>query len=376
MLLALSVSAVIGWFVRLSGPAMWSGTFAAALSLGVVALNLAAYAWATRASPDAHAGVLVVWLLLSIATSIVAPGASYLFTWPLLFALIAARSGHAVAWWLAAAIALLLLAGLAYTVAAIMLGVAGPGAAALAVVSALIVWLVAPLLMRAGGGRRRSWPLPAVCAGAAVLLAIIGAATTSPSANEPLPSAFVFAQNADSGDGLFGSLDGRSAWTQGVIGPQKNTVPDWASALRRAGAEFSAKAQPRANLEAPAAHVLKDTLIDGARRVIIRVNAPVGTTALTVRVIGAPVSRTAIDARVADTTRFRRRSGAWAWTYWAVPDSGAVFSLGVPVDAHFQLILTARRPGLPGFIGLPARPADVVPRQTGDVSVVVREVRF
>jgi hypothetical protein len=374
MLLALAVSAAIGWFVRLSGPAMWSGTFAAALSLGVVALNLAAYAWATRASPDAHAGVLVAWLLLSIATSIIAPGASYLFTWPLLFALIAARSGHEVAWWLAAAITLLLLAGLAYTIAAIMLGLAGLGSAQLAIVNALIVWLVAPLLMRAGGGRRRSWPLPVACAGAAVLLAIIGAGTTSPSANDPLPSALVFAQNADSGDGLLGSLEATSEWTQSVIGPQKNDVPDWAKAFRRSGVEFSAKAQPRAELEAPTATLVKDTLIDGARRVIVRVKAPVGTTVLGLRVAGAQVSRTAIDARVADTSRFRRRSGSWE--YWAVPDSGAVFSLAVPPGAHFELRLAARRPGLPSFIVLPPRPASTVPRQTGDVSIVFREVRF
>src|SRR5262249_39474101 len=93
MIGALAASGVIGWLVRLHGPAMWSGTFAAALALAVVAINLLAYSWATRWSPDAHAGALVVWLLLAVATSILSPGASYLFTWPLLFTLVAARSG-------------------------------------------------------------------------------------------------------------------------------------------------------------------------------------------------------------------------------------------------------------------------------------------
>jgi Peptidase family M28 len=375
MVVAVALSGAIGWMIRLHGPAMWSGTFAAAVALGAVAINLYAYALATRWSPEAHAGALVVWLAIALATSILAPGASYLFVWPLLFALIAARSRSEVAWWISVAVTLLLLAGLAYTVAAIMLGVAGPGSAALAIVTALIVWLSAPLVMRAAGGLRRSWPLPAACAAAAVVFAIIGAATSGASANAPQPSALVFAQNADGGDAVLGSLVGTSAWAENAIGSVTASPPAWAAALHP-GMRFSAKPQTRANIEGPTAKLVLDTLIDGARRVIVRVNAPPGTTALTLRATGAPVVRTAIDARVADTTRFRYHSRIWTWTYWAVPDSGAVFSIAVPPNAHFDLAMTARRPGLPASVVLPPRPADVVPLQTGDATVVYRTVRF
>jgi len=376
MIAALAISGAIGWMVKLHGPAMWSGTFAAALALAVISINLLVYEWATRWSPDAHAGALTVWLLIAVATSIVAPGASYLFTWPLLFALVAARSGREVAWWLAVAITLLLLAGLAYTIAAIMLGVAGPGSAVLAIVTALIAWLCAPLVLRAGGGRRRSWPLPAACAGAAAVFGVIGAATSGASPDMPIPSALVFAQDADGGDALLGSLEGvgTNAWTANVIGPTAASLPAWASALRLA--RFSAKPQSRATLDAPTATLVRDTLIDGARRVIVRVNAPRGTTALTLRASGAPVLRTAIDARVVDTTRFRRRPKTWSWSFWAVPDSGAVFSIAVPPSAHFDLAMIARRPGLPPSVAVPPRPASVVQEQTGDVSVVYRTVRF
>jgi hypothetical protein len=374
MIAALAISGAIGWMVKLHGPAMWSGTFAAALALAVAAINVFVYAWATRWSPDAHAGALTVWLLVAIATSIAVPGASYLFTWPLLFALVAARSGREVAWWLAAAITLLLLAGLAYTIAAIMLGVAGPGSAVLAILTALIVWLCAPLVVRAGGGRRRSWPLPSALAGAAAVFAVIGATTSGTSADMPMPSALVFAQAADGGDALLGSLEGVNAWTASVLGPMATSLPAWASALR--SARFSAKPQSRATLEAPTATLVRDTLIDGMRRVIVRVNAPRGTTALTLRASGAPVLRTAIDGRVVDTTRFRRRPSTWAWSFWALPDSGAVFSIAVPTSAHFDLAMIGRRPGLPPSVVVPPRPVNVVPQQTGDVSVVYRTVRF
>jgi hypothetical protein len=52
--------------------------------------------------------------------------------------------------------------------------------------------------------------------------------------------------------------------------------------------------------------------------------------------------------------------------------------LTIPADGHIELGLAARRPGVPAIPGvtIPPRPADVVPSQTGDVSIVYRERRF
>src|SRR5262249_9752608 len=69
MVATVAVSGALGGMVRLHGPAMWSGTFTAALALAVVAINLFVYALATRWSPEAHAGALVGWLLVAILTS-------------------------------------------------------------------------------------------------------------------------------------------------------------------------------------------------------------------------------------------------------------------------------------------------------------------
>ena len=184
--------------------------------------------------------------LVAIATSFAAPGASYLFTWPLLFALVAARSGREIAWWLAVAVTLLLLAGLAYTIAAIMLGVAGPGSAVLAVVTALIVWLCAPLVMRAGGGRRRSWPLPAALAGAAVVFAIIGATTRAERRHADPERVGVRAKRRRRRRAAR-ITRGDERLDPSVLGPMATSLPAWASALR--SARFSAKPQSRATLE-------------------------------------------------------------------------------------------------------------------------------
>ena len=64
--------------------------------------------------------------------------------------------------------------------------------------------------------------------------------------------------------------------------------------------------------------------------------------------------------------------------YWAVPDTGAIIALSIPARGHLSFDLAARRPGLPSIPGvtIPPRPPDVVPSQTGDVSIVYRERSF
>ena len=166
-------------------------------------------------------------------------------------------------------------------------------------------------------------------------------------------------------------------WTRSVLGATSN-APVWTALARGVGRPLVGRQVQRAGLEPPTATLLRDTLVDGARRVVFRVNVPSGTTAVMLHATGAPVLRTAIDARVVDTTRFRRHPRDWVMEYWAVPDSGAVFSLALPVGRHISVDLVARRAGLPPLSGvqIPQRPAYVVPVQSGDVSVTYARVSF
>jgi len=375
MVVALLLSAAVGRAVTLSGRVEWSGISAASVALAALALNIAVYAVATRWTNELHGGTLVVWLALALASSILAPGTSYLFTWPLLFALAAARSRHVVAEWIAAAVALMMLAGLAYAVAAIMLGVSGIGAMALAVVTSLVTWLLVPLVARVLG--TSPWWGAIASAVAAGVLALIGAATLRPNEAHPVPTSLVYAENPATGEAWLGSFGVHDEWTRSVLGTTSN-APVWTALARGAGSPLVGRQVQRAGLEPPTATLLRDTLVDGARRVVFRVNVPSGTTSLMLHATGAPVLRTAIDARVVDTTRFRRHLRDWVMQYWAVPDSGAVFSLAVPVGRHISVDLVARRSGLPSLSGvqIPQRPAYVVPVQSGDVSVTYARVSF
>jgi hypothetical protein len=128
----------------------------------------------------------------------------------------------------------------------------------------------------------------------------------------------------------------------------------------------------RVLLGAPSAELVRDTVINGARRVVFRVKAPAGTTDLVMRATGARVLTSSIDGRVVDTTRYRRHTPNWVMDYYAVPDSGAIVALSVPIGARVGLELAAWTPGLPRDVSVPPRPGNVVPSQTGDATVVYR----
>jgi peptidase M28-like protein len=382
-LVALIVSGVIGLVVgkMFVGPAVWSGWNATGLLLLTLSATAACYAIASRWSTPRglHVGALIVWLALALALSAGTPGVGYLFTWPLLFAAGAAllSSGREIGQWAAAVVTLLLLVGLIYGVSVVMLGVVGTGAIALCVVTSLVTLLLAPQLELVAGNAR--WSGAPWLAGAGVVCLVIPVLTVHPSADHPLRSALVYAENADSSDAWLGTLgSSTNAWTRDVIDQgTPGPIPAWTARLSDGG-RFTGRKVQRVPLGGPNAILVGDTLISGIRRVVLRVNAPAGTTGLVMRTRGVKVLTSSIDGRVVDTTRYRYHVRDWVMEYWAVPDTGATVSLAIPAGGHIDFDLAARRPGIPPVpnMTIPRRPSYIVPSQTGDVSIIYREWRF
>jgi hypothetical protein len=345
-------------------------------------VTAACYAFAKRWSSDRglRVGALIVWLVVALALAFRVSGTSYLFTWPLLFAAVAAliTRGREVADWATAVVTIFILVGFFYGVSVVMLGVAGAGAIALGVAASLILLLLAPLIGIVGGDAR--WSGAPWLAGAGALILLIAVLTVHPSADHPLRSGLVYAENADSSDAWFGTL-GRATgpWTRGAIGVRTpGPTPDWSARLTGSSDHFTGRRVARVPLASPTAALIGDTLVGRARRVVLRVTAPAGTTALVMRASGAKVLTSSIDGRVVDTTRYRHRSPDWEMEYWAVPDSGATIALSIPASSHINFDLAARRPGIPPVPGvtIPPRPPYVVPSQTGDVNIVYARRRF
>ena len=362
------------------GSPRWSGWYAAAMAALCAAVTLSCFSFAKRWSDvrSLQGGALIVWTLLAVIVSAKAPGASYLFLWPSLFIAIAflVARYELVFTCVGAIAALLLLPGLIYGASVVMLGVSGTGAIALGVLTSLIVALLVPLIARATGSAR--WLGAPLVAGVAVAFAVVAAFTVRTNADHPISTALLYAENADSSDAWFGTFGVHfDAWSRQAVGATTQ-APRWTTRLTSGSRAISAHTVTRVPLDAPNAIFVRDTTINGARRVVLRVTAPRGATSLLMLATGAPVLTASIDGRVVDTTRYRYRSPQWEMEYWAVPDSGAVVALSIPLGAKINLELTSRVPGIPAVPGLiiPPRPANVVPVQDGDVSIVYRKLTF
>lgn len=383
-LVAIVLSGVVAWIVggMLSGPAVWSGLYATGIVLLALAVTAACYAVAKRWSTarGLRVGALIVWLVVALVLAVRVPGTSYLFTWPLIFAAVAAvmTRGREVADWVTAIVTIFILVGFFYGVSVVMLGVTGAGAIALGVAASLILLLLASSLDLAAGDAR--WSGAPWLAGAGVVILLIAALTVRPSADHPLRSALIYAENADSSDAWLGTL-GRptNPWTRDAIGaPTSGPTPEWTTRLSERVGLFTGRKVARVTLAAPNATLIGDTLVNGIRRVVLRVTVPAGTTALVMRARGAKVLTSSIDGRFVDTTRYRHRDRDWVMEYWAVPESGATIGLSIPAGSNIDFDLAARRPGLPPVPGvaIPPRPPYVVPSQTGDMNIVYAQRRF
>src|SRR5439155_5367811 len=257
--------------------------------------------WSTRRG--LHVGYLIDLQVITLALAIRVPGISYLFTWPLLFAAGPAlfTGGRGVAEWATAVVTLFMLVGFFYGVSVVMLGVAGAGAIALGVAAALMALLLAPLLAVIAADARLSGA--AWLAGAGVVFLVIAALTVHPSADHPLRTALVYAENADSSDAWLGMLGSATdPWTRDAIGEGAPTPsPEWTTHLSASSSRFTGRKVARAPLAGPNATLIGDTLLDGERHVVLRVTAPPRTTGLVMRARGAQVLTSSIDGRVVDT---------------------------------------------------------------------------
>lgn len=362
------------------GAATWSGWYGASIAALVLAVVLACLFAATRwARPlGLHAGALVGWTIIGLVVAIQAPGVSYLFVWPSLFvafALILARFELQVMW-IAALVTLVLIPGLLYGSSAIMLGVVGPGGIALGVFVALVALLLLPLEVKVFPSL--GWREPLKIAGVAAALAVIGMFRVHYNAEHPIPSQLIYAQNADSTGAWLGTRGrGNDEWTRGVVNASRD-IPLWVRRIPGAVGIASGRQVNRIPLDAPEAIYIRDTLLNGSRRVVMRVKAPKGIMAVKMRATGAPVRTASIDERVIDTTRYRYQSDAWVMEYWAVPDTGAIVALSIPPGAKISFEIASLRPGIPAIPGvaIPARPSYIVPAQEGDLSVVYRKYTF
>jgi peptidase M28-like protein len=366
------------------GAPAWSSVYWTAIAMLSLAISTACYVSVRRRATvgGLHVGALLVWTLLSLAAAAIAPGSSYLFTWPVLVVALAAllaggqglRTAKGIATCLAALVIAALLIPIAYLIGAVYLGVTAAGGIVTVTIIALITWLLVPLLEILCDGVR--WSTPFICAAVAIVLVGIGALTVRTSDVHPVPSRLIYAIDADSSDAWLASRASAArtdAWTRTALTPFAHG-PEWIAHFFLQPTAVVAKRVPSLRLPQPAINILSDLTTSDARQLSLRVRGSIGTMALGIRVTDASVINAGIDGRAIDTTRYRLHMPEWTLWYWAPSASGALLSLIVPAGSRPKLEILAYSLGIPKLPGvtIPSRPANVVPVQSGDVTIVRR----
>lgn len=368
------------------GAPAWSPLYWAAVAMLSLAISTSLYVTVRRRSSlsGIHVGALAIWTLLSLTAAAVAPGSSYLFTWPALIVAVAVLfpdglgllTPKGIAMCLAAVVTGALLIPIAYLIGPVVLGVTAAGGIVAAAIIALIAWLLVPLLEALCNGAR--WFTPGICAAAAIVLVGIGVLTVRTSDVHPVPSTLLYAVDADSSDAWLASrasMARTSAWTRTTLAPF-TSGPEWIGHIFNGPNAIVAKRVPCLALPQADIDMVSDSTKSDARQLSLRVRGSIGTTALGLRVIDASVISATVDGHPIDTRHYRLPVREWTLWYWAPSDSGAILSLTVPAGSTPTLEIVARSAGIPTLPGLAIlpRPPSVVPVQSGDLTIVRRRV--
>jgi len=326
-----------------------------ALGLGLGALLHIGFRTRIRTAELAVGG-LSVWLALAVIFTTWVPGASYVVTWPLLFAGIGVsgwfalrRRGSATAWrigWLA----LYAIPAIALMVPLLYQGLYGPDFWIVLLFTGLLLGLLAPHL--AIIARPWKWWLPVLMGVAAVSFLVAGHLTSAYTPQRPLPDGVTYALSADTGKAYWTSADELDPWTEQFF-READAGGDCSEIWPESYVTHKAPAPP-ADLAAPTVEVLPTTA-SGIFRLHI-VPAP-GT--WSVYVCTLPKARP-VTYYVNATPL---KSDGWT-AYWAPPSEG--YNLSVKTRGKsLKLRVMAQTLGLPttpGFTYKP-RPDWIVPNE-------------
>lgn len=359
--------------VFLMGTTYEAGLYLIAFVALVVAVmaGLAALLLRKLRAENLAMGALGVWTALMLLSSVALPGVSYLFTWPLLAALLAALwrlandadraapRSRAAALALAAVPGLLLLTPAAYLLFA-LLGLSVAGASLILV--PLLCGLLLPHLAALPGRARALLPAGALLLSAGLIVA--ANLQSGFDTEHPRPSSILYSLDADTGRAAWISLgEAPDAWTAQFLGSQPERQP-FEIVPGMTLPALSAEA-PAVALAAPEVELLEDTTESGARRLRLLVTSPrrPWSTSIVARTESGIRAVTVAGRRFELADRPLSERTTWAMNYLALSEQGVELTIELEPDAQLALVVSDTVHGLPEIPGLPIgpRPADMMP---------------
>jgi hypothetical protein len=359
-----------------------SGFYKIAFVLLTIGIVSAIHAFCRKRTSVANlaVGAMLGWLLLTVTSAFVLPGGSYLFTWPLLFAL----AGTAILFYSRQQRSLVLAA---YALPAIILF--GPliywlfialtvsNASTVVIPVALLLGLLTPHLDVIAP--RRGWSVPVAAVVLSLIFIIAGLATAGFSNRHPRMNQIFYGLNADNGKAVWGSIDARpDEWTTQFLtaNPKRERMPDL---FPLTGLTFLQSDAVAAPLEAPKAQVLEDRREGDVRVLRLQISstrrAPVMSAYLDAAadVVSASLNGKTIEAEA-------QVGKPWGLQYHGLPEEGAELILRVRSTQPVTLRIDDRTYELPVIpnTSYRARPENLtpVPSQYSDTTVVSKTYTF
>ncbi len=334
-------------------------------------------------------GALTVWTILMMLASVMLPGASFLFTWPLLFSLLALGvmffgredpaqrpdSVKRVAVLSIGAIpALLIVVPMIYLIfVGLTLGMAG----AVTVLVVLLTGLLIPHLSFIPASVK--WALPAVLAAVSVALLIAGSLTSGSDRNHALQNTVFYGFDADASKAVWATADGTTdSWTQQFFNGA-NSAPLSEYFPFNSWSFLQAQA-PVTQLDAPQVEVVNDETNNNQRTLLLRVKSPRQAQIVTLAVdADAQVTSSSVNGK---EIKGRYGNGIpWALRYYGLPQEGIEVTLvsskpGTPIN--FRVVDQSY--GLPsgGQISVQPRPENMMPAMLPftDSTFVTKSYKF
>jgi hypothetical protein len=339
------------------------------------------------------AGVWLAWAAAGVAAAILAPAVSYIFVAPALVAALAALlcrawqgrpAGTALAVIVPGIAAALLWFGF---VPALYEGLGVTALPIIAVLLAIMLTTLAPLLPGGGPLGRRLWLVSLAATVVAVVVAVPQPRFTPQS---PQPLVFAYYLDGDAGTATWLTWSGEPlpAAVQGAVPfGQPGPAFPWSPAYSRARAAAAPVVATLAGTAAPDLQVVESTIVDGKRHLRLRLLSRRGALAATMHIPASarPESILVEGRRVAmDGGRRGAPPAAAASQGWldlsdlTLPPGGAEIEMVLAATGALDWYVSDSSAGLPpaGAALLAARPPSAVPLQTGDVTLVGRKVRI
>ncbi len=332
------------------------------VAIGVIA---ALYIWFRgRTSIDnLVVGAMFPWLILTIFTGFALPEGSYLFTWPLLFILIALGLDFvirkketdplklSVGLSLSTFPAIALIVPMIYFCFQFFSFQMSPRITAIFIAIAMLPvgLLISQLDFMM---RPKKWLLPAIAILVGITFLSVGKSTSHFDRDSRMQSSLFYAVNANTGRAIWASLGDRpDEWTSQFLPNSTETI----SGIDFAGQDMDllhAEA-PLMPVPTPEINVVSDTTTNGIRFLNLRIRSARQAPTIIVSLN----EETNVRAFVLDGKRYDKfPKDGWRMRYFAAPPEGIELILEMEPQPNVLLRVTDFSPGLPDVPGVSIRP--------------------